>query len=225
MKHKILGVYQGTVKQNFGMKTAIEKSLVKGDACLTFQGLKGDECAEIRFHGGPERALHQYPSEHYTYWRKHFGEHHQWQAPGVGENISSEGMLESNVCIGDCYRWGTAIIEVSQPRSPCFKLNKRWNINGFAENMQSNGRCGWLYRVIKPGIVNRSLPLELIERVNNAMTVHDVSDIFFNQPLSATGLKKLASQERLSKSWMTKVTARLASNEVENWHFRLNGKP
>ncbi len=72
---------------------------------LSTVGLEGDECAETRFHGGEERALHQYPAEHYLYWQTQFGAQ-RWQAPGMGENISTQGMLETTVCIGDVYQWG-----------------------------------------------------------------------------------------------------------------------
>lgn len=225
MNQHLLGIYQGKVTQRYGMKTAMDKSKINGDVMLTFEGLQGDECAEKRFHGGLERALHQYPFEHYAFWREYFGEHNFSFAPAFGENISATGMLESSVYIGDRYQWGEAVIEVSQPRSPCFKLNKRWNIQGFAEKMQATGRCGWLYRVISPGIVNANMPLNLVERVSSALSVAEVSDVFFNQPLSRAGLMRLAEQSRLSLSWLNKVQDRLATNEVENWHFRLHGKP
>lgn len=225
MTTNVIAIFQGKVKQSFGMTTAMDKLPIKGDVELTLYGLQGDDCAEKKFHGGLERALHQYPSEHYVYWQERFGEQQLWQIPGVGENISSVGMLETNVFIGDRYQWGDAIIEVSQPRSPCFKLNKRWQLENFAEEMQANGRCGWLYRVINPGKVNECLPLTLIERPENAMTVAQVSEIFFNQPLCKEGLMQLSQQHALSNSWMDKVKTRLATNEVESWYFRLNGKP
>lgn len=227
-KFYLNGVYRGQIAQRYGLETAIDKSLVVEKVYLSLTGLDGDECADKRHHGGPERALHQYPSEHYAYWQQlHHKEGEQdapkWQAPGMGENISSEGMTEETVCLGDRYRWGEAVIEVSQPRSPCFKLNKRWGVEEISVNMQAISRCGWLYRVIQPGLVSVTDPLVLIEREPNAMTLKSVCDIFFGDPLNHEGLKQLQQQRKLSHSWMSKVEQRLETNQVENWNFRLLG--
>lgn len=216
-------IYSGKTALRYGIETAIDKSLIEGSLYLSSEGLSGDQCADRKHHGGTERALHQYPSEHYTYWREKYGTDINWQAPGMGENLSSKGMTEDTVCLGDRYQWGKAIIEVSQPRSPCFKLNKRWGIDNFSLEMQETSRCGWLYRVIQPGIVSADAPLELIEQVPQAMTLHEVCDVFFGDPLNKNGLLKLKQQTKLSVSWMSKVMQRLDSNKVENWSFRLFG--
>jgi len=217
------GVYRGKVAQRYGIYTAIDKLSVEKSLFLSPEGLAGDQCADVIHHGGLDRALHQYPIEHYAYWRKKFGKAMDWQASGMGENLSSEGMNEDTVCLGDRYQWGEAIIEVSQPRSPCFKLNNRWDIDNFATNMQEVSRCGWLYRVIKPGIVSVQEPLVLIDQVTNMMTLREVCEIYFGNPLDKVGLEKLQKQETLSNSLLSKVVQRLETNEVENWAFRLLG--
>ncbi|WP_372743316.1 MOSC domain-containing protein, partial [Neptunomonas sp.] len=133
------------------------------------------------------------------------------------------GMTEDTVCLGDRYQWGEAIIEVSQPRSPCFKLNKRWGIEKFSVEMQALSLCGWLYRVIQPGVVSVNQPLVLLERVPDAMTVREICEIFFADPLNKEGLLTLKQQSKLSSNWVAKVILRLETNEVENWSFRLLG--
>lgn len=224
IKHNYLkGVYRGKTEHAYGLETAINKVLVNEHLMLFTQGLEDDQSADIRHHGGVERALLQYPLEHYAYWQQKYNINNEWQAPGMGENLSSVGMTEDTVCVGNNYQWGEAIIEVSQPRSPCFKLNKRWGIESFSVDMQEISRCGWLYRVIQPGRVSVSEPLQLIEQVPNTMTIREVCDIFFNDPLNKEGLEKLRLQNRLSQSWMSKVNKRLEANEIENWHFRLKG--
>ncbi len=217
-------VYCGKVAQRYGLETAIDKSAVVKDLYLSPTGLESDQSADQRHHGGHERALHHYPLEHYSYWQKKYGVEQNWQAPGMGENLSSEGMTEDTVCLGDRYQWGDAIIEVSQPRSPCFKLNKRWGIDNFSVDMQELSRCGWLYRVIQPGVVSIKQPLVLVEREPNAMTVREVCELFFGDPLNKDGLLKLKQQSKLSVSWSDKVIQRLDSNQVENWSFRLVGR-
>jgi len=215
-------VYRGKVTQNYGIETAINKSPVDENLYLSINGLEGDQCADLRNHGGLDRALHQYPLEHYAYWRKKYDDI-DWHASGMGENLSSEGMTEDNVYLGDRYRWGKAIIEVSQPRSPCFKLNKRWGIDGFSVDMQQNSRCGWLYRVIQPGVVSVYNPLELIDRPSTAMTLREVCNTFFGDPLNNEKLLQLRQQSLLSKSLMDKVKQRLENNQLENWNYRLLG--
>ena len=215
-------IYCGEVIERYGMETAIDKHCVSTRLYLSYEGLAGDECGDKFHHGGVDRALHQYPVEHYSYWQEKYPHTiAQWQAPGMGENISSVGMTEHNVFLGDRYQWGEAIIEVSQPRSPCFKLNKRWGIEKFSVGMQSISRCGWLYRVIKPGMVSVKEPLVLLSRVDNAMTISAVCESFFGDPLNYTKLLVLKQQKTLSASWLDKIEQRLVSNQVENWNFRL----
>ena len=222
-KHYLTKVYCGKVAQSYGIETAMSKHAIDGRISLSFGGLAGDECADKDHHGGRERALHQYPLEHYGYWREKYGKHIDWQAGGMGENLSAVGMTEDSVCLGDRYQWGEAIIEVSQPRSPCFKLNKRWDIENLSVEMQQLSRCGWLYRVIQPGMVSVDEPLQLIARVANAMTIRAVCQAFFGEPLNKAGLLQLSQQSTLSNSWQDKVAQRLATNLVESWDFRLLG--
>ncbi len=216
-------IYRGKVEHRYGFDTAINKSPIETHLSLSLEGLEGDQCADLRHHGGVERALHQYPLEHYAYWKEKYGGDVQWEAPGMGENLSSRGMTEDTVCLGDRYQWGEAIIEVSQPRSPCFKLSKSWQVENFSVDMQDISRCGWLYRIIQPGMVSADEPLELIERESNAMTIREVCDVFFGDPLNNDGLLKLQQQTKLSASWMTKVIECLETNRIENWNFRLLG--
>jgi len=231
-KHYLLNLYCGKVAKRYGIVTAMDKRPVNTPLYLSRQGLAGDECADQRHHGGLERALHQYPAEHYAYWHAKYGdnntEHHvgqdkPWRTAGMGENLSSIGMTEQTVCLGDRYQWGQAIIEVSQPRSPCFKLNKRWGRADFSVVMQEISRCGWLYRVIQPGMVSVDEPLELIARVRNAMTIKAVCETFFADPLNRDKLQALGQQSTLSASWQAKVQQRLATQQIENWNFRLLG--
>ena len=221
IKHYLTSIYCGKVAERYGIETAIDKQPINTSLYLSFGGLAGDECADKLHHGGLERALHQYPAEHYAYWQEKYNTDNAWQAAGMGENISSIGMTEQTVYLGDRYQWGEAIIEVSQPRSPCFKLNKRWGIENLSVDMQDVSRSGWLYRVIQPGMVSVNEPLELIDRVANAMTITAVCETFFGDPLNNEKLLVLKKQSRLSDSWMEKIVRRLASNEVENWNFRL----
>jgi len=222
----VLGIFSGKVCQQFEMNTAIDKQIIMADVYLGFDGLDTDECADDKHHGGPERAIHQYPSEHYAFWQQHYqaqGIERDWRISSMGENISTIGFDENNVCIGDQFAWGEAIIEVSQPRSPCFKLNKRWLVDDCSIIMQQTTRCGWLYRVVKPGLVSKNATFKHINRVDNAMTIKQICDIYFGQPLDRVALMLLLKQP-LSRGWVNTIESRLANNAVENWNFRLFGR-
>ncbi|USH04688.1 MOSC domain-containing protein [Grimontia kaedaensis] len=221
--YPIKKVFTGKVKSQFGMMTAMGKQSVEGEIFLSALGLQGDECASDKHHGGVERALHQYPSEHYDFWRTKFGDKADWHPAGMGENISTERMTEDDVCIGDKYQWGKAVIQVSQPRSPCYKLNKRWDVETFSEVMQETAKCGWLYRVITPGFVSAAESLILIERAENALTIKQTCDYYFGDPLNPEGLRLIAAQEGLSASWTRTVHKRMETQQVEDWTPRLKG--
>lgn len=219
--------FAGQAKQAYGITTAIDKQQTIGDIEVTLLGITGDESADPKHHGGKERALHHYPQEHYQYWQTYYQSQNitrQWLPSSMGENISTRGFDEDNVCIGDRFQWGEAVIEVSQPRSPCFKLNKRWNIEDFSQRMQQTNKCGWLYRVITPGIVKQGASFKRIARVDNAMTIAQVCNSYFGDPLNKEGLTTLLSLP-LSTSWRNTIENRLATGELENWNFRLFGHP
>jgi MOSC domain-containing protein YiiM len=215
-------LFFGKVKQQYDFNTAIDKTPIVDGAFLTVFGFEGDECADPKHHGGLERAVHHYPAEHYAYWMQQYPER-DWQAPGMGENISTLGMTEDTVCIGDRYQWGEAIVEVSQPRSPCYKLNKIWQVDKLSVEMQNISRCGWLYRVIQPGFVRNDDQLVLIQQAEKPFTVKQVCDMFFGEPLNPEYLMVLEQCTPLSNSWRDRVTARIETGVVENWNFRLLG--
>ena len=103
-----------------------------------------DRVAERRFHGGPDRALCHYPTQHYLYWAQRFAPLRTQLGLGAfGENLGSEGLNEAQLCIGDRLRWGDALIEVSQPRSPCVRLDTRHGMRGLARELSASGRTGW----------------------------------------------------------------------------------
>ncbi|QUM76767.1 MOSC domain-containing protein [Moritella sp. 24] len=220
-------VYIGQIKHNYGVDSAIDKKTVSNSIYLSALGLAEDMTADKKYHGGPERALHQYPAEHYAFWQQVFSPRSdaqaRFEAPGMGENMSVLGMTEDNVCIGDQYQWGDAIIEVSQPRLPCANLNTRWDVTDISVQMQALSRCGWLYRVIKPGMVSQDDALIRIKRLESATTVKQVCELFFNEPLNKANLTTLIDMPALSPIWGDVAKKRLETDTVENWNFRLLG--
>ncbi|HXR01072.1 MAG TPA: MOSC domain-containing protein [Pseudomonas sp.] len=222
---RVDGVYIGKAKNlGQGLISDIDKHRLDRRLWLWPQGLGNDEHGDPRFHTGPERALHHYPAEHYAYWRKHYP-HIDWCAPSFGENLSSHGLTEEQVCLGDMFRWGGALLQISQPRSACYRLSHTWGIQALPQHAQDTGRCGWFYRVLKPGFVSPEDSFELIQRSYPGLTVAWALRSFYHEPLEHAGLKKLVDCPALSSRWRDIALKRLRTGRVEDWSDRLLGLP
>ncbi|WP_312952548.1 6-hydroxyaminopurine reductase [Superficieibacter sp.] len=218
-------VFTGKVRDYPGSRpSAIDKVQVDGELTLTERGLQNDEQAEKKIHGGPDRALCHYPREHYRHWAQEFPEQAElFVAPAFGENLSTDGLTEQTVYIGDIFRWGETLIQVTQPRSPCFKLNFHFAISDMATIMQNSGKTGWLYRVIAGGKVAADAPLELASRVSD-VSVYDAGVIAWRMPFDDEQYHRLLSAAGLSASWTRTMQKRRISGRIEDSSRRLWGK-
>ena len=218
-------VFAGKIRDYTGSRpSAIAKVQVDGELMLTELGLAGDEQAETKIHGGPDRALCHYPREHYLHWRQAFPEQAElFVAPAFGENLSTQGMTEENVFIGDIFQWGEALVQVTQPRSPCFKLNFHFAISDMASQMQDVGKTGWLCSVIAPGMVSADAPLVLASRVSD-VSVQEAIAIAWHMPFDDGQYHRLLSASGLSKSWTRTMQKRRLSGKIEDNSRRLWGK-
>lgn len=223
MQHPV-EVFVGKIRDYQGSRpSAIAKLQVEGELTLTETGIAGDEQAEKSYHGGTDRALCHYPREHYAHWAQMFPQQAAlFCAPAFGENLSTSGLTEKNVFIGDIFRWGDALIQVTQPRSPCFKLNFHFGISDMSTQMQSSGRTGWLYRVIAGGNVSAEAPLELVSRVSD-VSVYDAAAIAWFQPFDDEQYHRLLSAAGLSASWTRTMQKRRLSGKIEDNSRRLLG--
>jgi MOSC domain-containing protein YiiM len=160
----IEAVCTGTARPFNGAETsAIAKRPREGAVQVLGEGLAPDEQADRRVHGGPEMALHLYPLDHHAWWRAQIGDHPALDEPGgFGSNLAVTGLTEEMVHIGDRFRLGSALIEVSQPRQPCWKIEHRFGHKGMVASIITTGRCGWYFRVIETGEVTAGDALERI---------------------------------------------------------------
>ena len=223
--HYPVNVFVGKVRDYDGSRpSAIGKIQVDGELTLGDLGLEGDEQAEKKIHGGPDRALCHYPREHYAHWARELPQQADlFCAPAFGENLSTEGLTEKNVYIGDIFRWGEALIQVTQPRSPCFKLNYHFAVSDMAQLMQNSGKTGWLYRVVAGGQVSSDAPLTLVSRLSD-VSVHEAGAIAWQMPFDDDQYHRLLSAAGLSVSWSRTVQKRRLSGKIENNSRRLWGK-
>lgn len=212
-----------TTKNLHGLCSAIDKMPCQEAVYLSETGLQGDEHADLRHHGGVDRALHYYPAEHYTYWQTCYPHVPHFCPSGFGENLSGTGLTEENCHVGDIFRLGEARVQISQPRSPCYKLNLRFDVVDLACQMQKNGRTGWLLRVLQPGWVKPGDKLILETHGSTPLSLYHMNHIFFNEPLNQVGLVAMADCAELSASWKDKVVQRLQTGWVEDWNRRLFG--
>ncbi|MEN9683310.1 MAG: hypothetical protein RLZZ427_1061 [Pseudomonadota bacterium] len=145
--------------------SAIAKTPVSHPVAIGPLGLHGDEQADRVHHGGPDKAIHHYPHDHYPFWRDQLGDHALLDREGAfGENISTLGLTETTVCLGDRFRLGSALVEISQGRQPCWKLDHRFDRPGVMAAVVRTARSGWYYRVIESGAACVGDTIELVER-------------------------------------------------------------
>ncbi|MFC3169826.1 MOSC domain-containing protein [Paracoccus fontiphilus] len=206
-------------------RSAIAKFPVAGSLALTRDGFEGDAQADRRVHGGPEKAVHHYPFDHYAAWRQDLGALPLLDEPGAfGENISVSGPTEDDVAVGDIFRLGSALVQVSQGRQPCWKLNHRFGIPDMARRVQATGRIGWYYRVLEPGKVRQGDDLHRIDRLAPDWTLRRLWRAMYVDRLNRAELEGIAALEVLADGWRRHAVRRLDSGRVEDWRPRLEGK-
>lgn len=191
---------------------------------LTRLGFTGDEQGDTRHHGGPDKAVHHYPLDHYAAWQAEIGAHPLLDRPGAfGENLAIADLAEADVAIGDRFRLGTALVEISQGRQPCFRLNLRFGVADMARRMQASGRTGWYYRVIEDGEVAPGDVLTLVDRLTPSWTIDRLRHILYVDMLDRESLSAMAALAHLAENWRNTAVRRLESGVVEDWSRRLDG--
>jgi len=169
--------------------------------------LAGDGQADLVNHGGVDKAVLAYSAEHYPKWREGL------QLPEMphgafGENLTIDGMSEGSVCIGDTFRIGTAIFEVSQPRQPCWKLSRRWRMHELAALVVRNGRSGWYLRVVEEGRIEAAMPVILIERPNPEWPIARANEILHHRRTDLPLTLALADVPKLARAWVEELRER-----------------
>lgn len=208
-----------------GVPSGIAKRAAIEPVRLTTLGFVGDEQGDRKHHGGVDKAVHHYPTDHYAAWREDIGDHPLLMgACAFGENVAATGLVEGDVAVGDRFRLGQALVEVSQGRQPCFRLNLRFERRDMAARMQRSGRTGWYYRVLEEGVVAPEDRLTLVERTSPEWTIQRIWRVFYVDVLDREALSAIAALETLPARWRELAAARLASGKVEDWRRRLEGE-
>lgn len=195
-----------------GRRSAIAKHPVIGPVHIGRLGLSGDVQTNKRHHGGPEMAVHLYPLAHHMFWRDRLGDHPLLADPGAfGTNIAIEELDESQVRIGERFRLGTAVLEISQPRMPCATIERRFERKGMVTAILESGRCGWYFRVIEEGEAQAGDPLDPTPDSGTEYTVRKVFEALAvpSGPVDSELLVALAKCRVLTADWRAKARAKL----------------
>jgi MOSC domain-containing protein YiiM len=165
--------------------------------------LAGDRQADLVNHGGKDKAICVYPLAHYRSWAQKFGL--ELRPGAFGENFSVD-VVESQVCLGDIFVIGELRVEVAQPRRPCWKVCRRWEIPELAKEMLRTGRTGWYLRVLRPGNVHRGAKAILEERPYPKWTVEEAHHVRYNVRDAPERFRALATCSALPDGWRSKLT-------------------
>jgi MOSC domain-containing protein YiiM len=188
--------------------TGIFKAPVVGAVFLHRLNLDGDGQADLRVHGGADKAVYVYPHEHYAFWAGELGRH-DFSHGQFGENFTTRGLLEGEVSIGDVFQIGAVRVQVTQPRSPCFKLGIRMGDENFPARFAAANRTGFYLRVLQEGRVSAGDMIERVEHDAGSLSVRDVFRLRFGRGTRAE-CERAARLRGLSPSWRAAFEKRLA---------------
>ena len=198
--------------------TGFFKEPVAGPVAVGVEGLAGDGQADRRVHGGPDKAVLAYAAAHYPAWRAElrlpalpFG--------GFGENLTVDGFDETTACLGDVVRAGTALLELAQPRGPCWKIGRRWGRRDLPALVQRTGRTGWYYRVLEAGTVAAGAPMALVARPYPQWDVATLNRVVYARGPARAALAdvaiELAACPALPAGWGGWLHARASGEEPD----------
>jgi MOSC domain-containing protein YiiM len=189
-------------------KTGIFKDAVAGRVMLRTTNLDGDRQADLTVHGGPDKAAYAYPSEHYPAWNTEVPDpSRRWGA--FGENFTTEGLLEADVSIGDRFRIGSAVVRVTTPRLPCFKLAAKFHRDDIIERFVHSGRCGFYLSVVEEGEVGAGDEFKFLGRAEPTLTVAEVNQLYTSKSPDRETLQRSLDVTALPLSWLYRFRARL----------------
>ena len=182
------------------VETSIFKEPVEGRVRVARLNLAGDEQADLRVHGGPDKAVYAYPAEHYARWAEELG--HELPFGMFGENLTVEGLpFEDEIAIGNRYRAGSALLEVAQPRLPCFKLGIRFGDQGMLKRFLRSGRTGYYLRVVEEGEVGAGDGVELVSRDPDGVPVSEITRVFAGARDDRAAIERLLRAPALPADW------------------------
>ena len=189
--------------------SGIFKTPVEGPLRIDWTKLEGDAQADLVAHGGPNRRVYVHPLENYPYWEGRIGRPLDGYG-AFGENFTTTGLVEEEVVIGDVYRVGTSLLQVSQPRTPCFKLAARYEVKDLAGWFAQTGLTGFYLRLLGPGEFRAGDDVELLDRPSHGVTVLETNRLMYRDRHDMAGLERVLAAPEMSGPWLETFGERLA---------------
>jgi MOSC domain-containing protein YiiM len=200
-----------TSGENRVWTSAFRKTPLQGPVLVTAQGIDGDEVGDPVAHGGVDKAVLLYADRHYQTWQAEYpglpwAESGETLGGGFGENLTLDSFDETSVCIGDRFAIGQVVLEVSQPRQPCWKINRRWGDSSLLKRVAQTGRTGWYARVIKEGWIDTNDRVDLIHRPYPDWSIASANDILMGRLADAAAQAELLLIPELSQAWKVSIS-------------------
>lgn len=206
-----VGLPRDVLWKGMTVRTGIFKTPVDGPVMINELNLAGDKQADLTVHGGAEKAVYAYPAEHYRYWRHELPDT-SFSWGHFGENLTTEGLDESTLFIGDRLRVGSAVLMVTQPRVPCYKLQLRFERDDMIKRFLASGRSGFYFSVVRAGEVRPGSEVEILARDPNRVTVADIQRFYLGRTRDPELLERVARVNALPLNWkaalLTKARAK-----------------
>jgi MOSC domain-containing protein YiiM len=203
-----VGLPRDVVWRGQAVRTSIWKTPVEGPVPLSGLNVRGDEQSDLSVHGGPDKAIYVYPSEHYSYWRSQLPDlNFPWGA--FGENFTTEGLPETEVQVGDRLRAGSADFVVTQPRIPCYKLAVRFDRPDMVKRFLESGRTGFYLKVLHEGKVTAGDPIEYTRSEESGLTIADIVNLYTVDSENQELLRRAAQLPALPEGWREYFRKRL----------------
>jgi len=202
--------------------SAIFKEPVLGPVWVGKTGLTGDGQWDTEHHGGPEKAVFAYAFENYTYWQKEHGIS-EITAGAMGENFVMEQITEEMISIGDTFKIGEAVVQVSQPRQPCWKPARRFRVKTLALLIQNTGRTGWYFRVLQEGGVEKGQTFTLVDRPYPQWTIEKCNQVIHAKQQNFEEVRKLSNCELLAPGMRETLANRAQMMETPDIRSRVYG--
>ena len=204
-----VGLPREVVWQGKTVLTSIFKEPVAGRVAVRRLNLDGDRQADLTVHGGKNKAVYAYPSEYYSYWRAEFPNMHlPWSM--FGENLTLAGLVDDTVHIGDSFRVGSAILTVTQPRLPCYKLGIKFGRDDMLKRFLDSGLTGFYFAVLEEGEVAAGDPITLLDRDEHEIKVSDITRLYKSDKHNLALLQRALQVQALPEGWRRHFQQRIA---------------
>lgn len=210
-----VGLPRDIVHDGKTVSTGIFKAPVSGRVMVRRLNLDGDKQADLRVHGGVDKAVYVYPFEHYAFWREKLGRE-DFSFGQFGENFTTVGLLETDVAIGDVFQIGGALVQVTQPRVPCFKLGHRMAMPAFLKLFLQSERSGFYLRVLQEGEVGAGDSIRRVEMEPERLSVHEVHHLMYFDEENIEGARKALRVPALASGWRESFVERVTASEAHS---------